>query len=121
MSNVTQSRPRLWLETLLQVLAQWSGGGAAGQPAGARDWGLPTRRSEAWRFTDLRCLTQLDPTRLHTGTAAPHWPEASRQAPSGQVSPRRLSLQLDGRGHWLSPQGEPPPWPHGLMPPVGYT
>ncbi|MYE21525.1 MAG: hypothetical protein F4X84_03980, partial [Synechococcus sp. SB0662_bin_45] len=116
MSNVTQSRPRLWLETLLQVLAQWSGGGAAGQPAGARDWGLPTRRSEAWRFTDLRCLTQLDPTRLHTGTAAPHWPEAFRQAPSGQVSPRRLSLQLDGRGHWLSPQGEPPPWPHGLMP-----
>lgn len=117
MSNVTQSRPRLWLETLLQVLDQQPGGGAAGQGAGARAWDWPTRRSETWRFTDLGCLTQLDPTRLHTQTASPRWPEAFSQAPSGQVSPRRLSLQLDGSGHWLSPKGESsPPWPHGLMP-----
>ena len=116
MSNATQFRSRLWLETLLQTLARQPGGGVAGQRAGDCDWDLPSRRSEAWRFTDLRCLTRLDPGRLHTRTASPHWPEAVRQAPSGQGSPLRLCLQLDSRGHWLSPQGEPPPWPRGLMP-----
>ncbi|MYA90993.1 MAG: hypothetical protein F4Y10_04280, partial [Synechococcus sp. SB0663_bin_10] len=101
MSNATQSRS--WLETLLQVLAQRPGqpvGQWAAQWAGARDGCWPTRRSEAWRFTDLRCLTQLDPARLHTQTATPPWPDALRQGPSRQVA-----LQLDGRGHWLSPQG----------------
>ncbi|WP_025781997.1 SufB/SufD family protein [Candidatus Synechococcus spongiarum] len=116
MSNATQSRSQLWLETLLQALAQRPGGNAAGQQASARDWRLPTRRSEAWRFTDLHCLTRLDPTRLHTRTASPRWPEAFRQASSGQESPARLCLQLDSSGHWLGPQGEPPPWPRGLMP-----
>lgn len=116
MSHATQSQP--WLETLLQVLAQRSGNSAV-RWASARDWCWPTRRTEAWRFTDLRCLTQLDPTRLHTRTASPHWPDAA--VPSGQVSGRRLpsrhlSLQLDDRGHWLGPQGEQPIWPHGLIP-----
>ncbi|MCY4055856.1 MAG: SufD family Fe-S cluster assembly protein [Cyanobacteria bacterium MAG CAR4_bin_6] len=116
MSNATRFRSRLWLEILLQTLARQPGCGVAGQRAGACDWDLPSRRSEAWRFTDLRCLTRLDPGRLHTRTASPHWPETVRQAPSGQGSPLRLCLQLDSRGHWLSPQGEPPPWPRGLMP-----
>lgn len=107
-NNATQSQP--WLETLLQVLAQRPGH-AADPWAGARDWHWPTRRSETWRFTDLRCLTRLDPTRLHTQTASPPWPEASGQAPAGH-----LSLQLDSRGHWLGPQGESPTWPQGLVP-----
>ena len=111
MSNATQSQP--WLETLLQVLAQRNGHSAA-RWIRARDWRWPTGRSEAWRLTDLRCLTQLDPTRLHTQTAPPPWPETP--APSDQPSGQRLSLQLDSRGHWLSPQGEAPPWPPGLMP-----
>jgi len=106
-NNATQSQP--WLETLLQVLAQRSGH-AANQWASGHDWCWPTRRSETWRFTDLRCLTRLDPTRLHTQTASPRWPEAARQA-----SARHVSLQLDGRGHWLTPQGESPTWPQGLM------
>ena len=112
MSNATQSQP--WLETLLQVLAQRSGQPAsqgAGQWADARDWCWPTRRSEAWRFTDLRCLTQLDPARLHTQTAAPPWPDGLSQGSS-----RTVALQLDGHGHWHAPQGEPPSWPRGLMP-----
>ncbi|KKZ13361.1 MAG: hypothetical protein TE42_00870 [Candidatus Synechococcus spongiarum SP3] len=108
MSTATQSPP--WLETLLQVLAQRSGHSVP-QRASAPDWRWPTRRSEAWRFTDLRCLTQLDPTRLHTRTASPPWPDVLRQGSS-----RHVALQLDGRGHWRDPQGEPPPWPHGLMP-----
>lgn len=111
MSNATQSQP--WLETLLQVLARRSGQSdtqrGAAQRASARDWRWPTHRTEAWRFTDLRCLTQLDPTCLHTRTASPPWPDAA-------VSSRHVSLQLDSRGHWLSPQGEPPTWPHGLTP-----
>ena len=111
MSNATRSQP--WLETLLQVLPQRSGHSAA-QWTRAHDWCWPTRRSETWRFTDLRCLTQLDPFRLHTRTASLPWPTAA--VPSGQLPGKRLSLQLDSRGHWLSPQGEPPPWPHGLMP-----
>ena len=112
MSNATQSRS--WLETLLQVLAQRPGqpaGQWAAQWAGARDWRWPTRRSEAWRFTDLRCLTQLDPARLHNQTAAPPWPDGLSQGSS-----RHVALQLDGHGHWRAPQGEPPSWPHGLMP-----
>ena len=100
MSNATQPQP--WLETLLQVLARRSG---------PPDIHWPTRRSEAWRFTDLRCLTQLDPTRLHTRTASPPWPDALRQGSS-----RHLSLQLDGSGHWCGPRGEQPTWPQGLMP-----
>ena len=112
MSNATQFRP--WLETLLQALAQRSGqpGAQGAAPwAGARDRHWPKGRSEAWRFTDLRCLTQLDPTRLHTRTASPPWPDALRQGSS-----RHMALQLDGRGHWLTPQAEPPTWPPGLMP-----
>ncbi len=112
MSNATQSRS--WLEALLQVLAQRSGQPAsqwAAQWAGARDWRWPTRRSEAWRFTDLRCLTQLDPARLHNRTAAPPWPDGLSQGSS-----RHVALQLDGHGHWRAPQGEPPSWPPGLMP-----
>ena len=111
MSNATQSRP--WLETLLQVLAQRSGQSAA-QWNRSRDWSWPTRRNETWRFTDLRCLTQLDPIRLHTRTASPHWPDAA--LPSDQLPGKQLSLQLDGHGHWLDPQGEQPTWPAGLMP-----
>jgi len=118
MSNATQSRP--WLEALLQVLAQRAGHSATQWPS-ARDWCWPTRRSETWRFTDLRCLTQLDPVRLHTRTASPRWPDASILLPSDPVSGKQLParhvfLQLDGRGHWLSPQGELPTWPRGLVP-----
>ena len=107
------TQPQPWLETLLQVLARRSGQPdrqRGGRPTGqCRDWPWPTHRTEAWRFTDPGCLTQLDPTRIHTRTASPPWPDAA-------VSSRHVSLQLDGRGHWLSPQGEPPTWPHGLMP-----
>ena len=113
MSPATPSRS--WREALLQALAQRR----VGQPASpwvaqwpsARDWPWPTRHSEAWRFTDLRCLTQLDPARLHPQTADPPWPGALCHGSS-----RWVALQLDGRGHWLSPQGEPPSWPPGLMP-----
>lgn len=115
MSNATQSQP--WLETLLQVLAQRSGqpdAQWAAQVARARDWHWPTRRSETWRFTDLHCLTQLDPTRLHTQTAPPCWPKAAMS--SSQAPARHLPLQLDGHGHWLSPQAELPTWPPGLAP-----
>ena len=112
MNNTTQSQP--WLETLLQVLAQRSGTSAV-QRSSSRNWCWPTRRSEAWRFTDLHCLTQLDPIRLHTQTAPPHWPDPARL--SSQLHQKKLSLQLDGRGHWLTPQGEPPTWHHhGLIP-----
>ena len=105
MRNATRSGP--WLETLLQTLARRPGP----QWTGARDWHWPTGRSETWRFTDLRCLTQLDPLHLHTRTAPPRWPDA----PS-PVAGKCLSLQLDGSGQWRSPQGEIPHWPRPVTP-----
>jgi len=110
MIHPSQSRP--WLEQLLQALAHQSGQSSPQDLRPLNCW--PEPGSEAWRFTDLGCLTQLDPSRLHTQTAAPHWP----CAPWGLG---HLRLQLDGHGKWVGPHGESPSWPHGLRPvdPIG--
>jgi hypothetical protein len=88
-----------WTEALLASLAaegQAAPPDAAGPLAAVRRRGregllsrpMPSRREEAWRFTDLSALRSIPPARLvATAEASPAWPAAAADT---------LRLRLDG-------------------------
>jgi FeS assembly protein SufD len=86
-----------WMEALMEAFSSPSTGSAAAQaPAG-----LPGRREEAWRFTDLSLLSAIPPRPLEP--AAAHQPAL----PAPEAHTWRLALDT-----W--PEGGPKEWPSGI-------
>lgn len=100
LTNQVQALPGTsWMEALLEAFAATSPLPAAA-PAPT---GLPGRREEAWRFTDLSLLTQIPPRRLDPAPAS----QPSLPAPG----PRTWRLSLEA---WS--EGEHQEWPTGIEP-----
>lgn len=92
----------LWMEALLEAFAAPS---EISESARALT-GLPGRREEAWRFTDLSLLTQIPPRSLDPAPA--HQPAL----PAPAAHTWRLPLDV-----W--PEGGPKEWPTGIEPLTG--